>query len=768
MNTFKRLASLFLVWIMLLQMPVALAQDSAITAADIASISDLELESNEALAQELAPTKLPSVYEVLAYEMLPAEAFQPNFKEQEFLAETGNYKALMKPKLGHAQKTATVLQLFWEAEQKNVKQALGRTRRIVGDDTRADLETFVKGNLFKAINRTKSIFGEVALAGMLVESRDTIDVLQKRQNVVKQLVHDQALFDALDHTMDSVKVAEDSFLPFFLDARYGRQQMASQFYTSSTIESYREIPGLGEVLYHAAKPATDRLDKSPGALFAINVWDNINSPFSTIAWLTFAWPAWKALGQGLGAGRSAARRLVTSPLQQMRYGAAGFVSGLAALRAAPGNISALVPGSIAQFAGAHLPGAVATSAVGGIGILFGAIWLHRKVEGLRKGTEYIKDTPKTIGNFFKNWRATVATQKGLQEDLMTLARTLDEMEVVADLLEDQPGIVRAVPETQLIMRLFALKKDTNADHKKYKISEDVRELVSLLKTGTFKGESSFFSNSGRIFAANRLMFETRYFWVKIFQALGKLDAYLSAARLVKEFEAERVTYCFPEFVDASTPYLHLEEFWSPLVNAQTVVPNTITMGGSDAARNVILTGPNTGGKSTISKATALALVMAQSLGIAPARRAVLTPFSTIITYMDVSDDVQRGLSLFAAEVNRAKILLHAIMSMPREAFTFCIIDEMFRGTAPDQAEELSHWYAQQLGKLPSSMCIHATHYSGMIALESEGQGSYRNYKVEITKHADGSLERHYVLEPGWTRHNIAPDILKEQGLIGVQ
>jgi len=115
------------------------------------------------------------------------------------------------------------------------------------------------------------------------------------------------------------------------------------------------------------------------------------------------------------------------------------------------------------------------------------------------------------------------------------------------------------------------------------------------------------------------------------------------------------------------------------------------------------------------------------------------------------------------EVDRAKMLMAKLSSLSPEKRGFVVIDEAFKGTG-NEAEELSYWYAQQLGRFSNCMCLNATHYPKLTLLERETQGMYHNYKVEVTFDPQGKLVRPFKLERGYTLYNIAEHILIEQGL----
>ena len=145
----------------------------------------------------------------------------------------------------------------------------------------------------------------------------------------------------------------------------------------------------------------------------------------------------------------------------------------------------------------------------------------------------------------------------------------------------------------------------------------LKELLELLDSSTFAGQQpTIISLSGRVLAAHKLIEEVKDEIIPIMAAVGKLDVYVSTARLYKEFEGQRVGYCFPTYIEnAQTPYINATNFWNPFVSPNIAVANTIEFGSDQHPNNAILTGPNTGGKTTTIKGIEIALLLAQTLGM---------------------------------------------------------------------------------------------------------------------------------------------------------
>lgn len=294
---------------------------------------------------------------------------------------------------------------------------------------------------------------------------------------------------------------------------------------------------------------------------------------------------------------------------------------------------------------------------------------------------------------------------------------------------------------------------------------DIRQLFTLLTHPNFKEKPSFTSHKGRSLLCFKLMNENKNSFEDIFASIGEIDAYVSLAKLFKEHEQSAIKYCFVECVPSDKPMIEIKDFWNQFVDQKKIVLNSLSLGTSNTRGNIIITGPNTGGKSTVLKAVATNILMAQSFGIAPAREMKLTPFSKIASYMNIRDDIAAGNSLFKAQVLRAQELLEFVQSLDKNAFCFIIIDEMFNGTSPLEAEASAYSVAKNLGKHSNNMCLIATHFPLLTSLEKDTH-LFSNYSVQVEQSSDGSIVCPFKLKPGISHQHIALDILRAQGVNG--
>ena len=105
--------------------------------------------------------------------------------------------------------------------------------------------------------------------------------------------------------------------------------------------------------------------------------------------------------------------------------------------------------------------------------------------------------------------------------------------------------------------------------------------------------------------------------------------------------------------------------------------------------NILITGPNAAGKTTILKTTIFNILFSQQTGFGCYKSATLSPFDQIHCYINIPDT--SGLdSLFQAEARRRKNILDIIENTDTtinknnnsKARHFCVFDELYSGTNP--------------------------------------------------------------------------------------
>jgi hypothetical protein len=128
----------------------------------------------------------------------------------------------------------------------------------------------------------------------------------------------------------------------------------------------------------------------------------------------------------------------------------------------------------------------------------------------------------------------------------------------------------------------------------------------------------------------------------------------------------------------------------------------------DLHKNLVITGPNASGKTTILKTALINVIFSQQLGCGFYSSGNLVPFKYIHCYLNIPDTSGRD-SLFQAEARRCKDILDVIHDKENDTH-FCVFDELYSGTNPEEAVNSAYSFMKYLGKYEKINCILTTHF----------------------------------------------------------
>ena len=228
--------------------------------------------------------------------------------------------------------------------------------------------------------------------------------------------------------------------------------------------------------------------------------------------------------------------------------------------------------------------------------------------------------------------------------------------------------------------------------------------------------------------------------------MGQIDFLIAKARYARTIKGTK-----PTFKEDRTIYL--PNAFHPLLDKDTVVANTIEF--IDDVETVIITGPNTGGKTVTLKTLGLIIVMAQSgLLIPTLDGSQLSIFENV--YCDIGDEqsIEQSLSTFSSHMkNIVEILQDADQN------SLILFDELGAGTDPSEGAALAMSildYVRRLG----SLVMATTHYPELKAYSYNREG-VMNASVEFDVE---TLSPTYKLLMGVPGRSNAFDISKKLGL----
>jgi DNA mismatch repair protein MutS2 len=164
-------------------------------------------------------------------------------------------------------------------------------------------------------------------------------------------------------------------------------------------------------------------------------------------------------------------------------------------------------------------------------------------------------------------------------------------------------------------------------------------------------------------------------------ALAHLDSVFARARFAREFDCTS-----PEFSSGNS--LRLESVRNPVLEAtlrpqgRKAVPLALALGGDETV--MVVSGPNTGGKTVSLKTVGLAALSAQSAIPVAAETAELPIFDRVLADIGDEQSIAADLSTFSAHMLNLNAMLEAATDR-----SLILVDEMGTGTAPEEGAALA-------------------------------------------------------------------------------
>jgi DNA mismatch repair protein MutS2 len=280
---------------------------------------------------------------------------------------------------------------------------------------------------------------------------------------------------------------------------------------------------------------------------------------------------------------------------------------------------------------------------------------------MRRIRASITETRETIQKNLKQILRARNAEAG--EDYVTLRNDRFVIPVRAEHRRTIPGVVHGASATgqTVFMEPFETVESNN---QLVQLAEDeAAEILRILRELTEKLQMM----RGPLLAAA--------------ETIAELDGVFARARFARDFDA-----AMPEF--SATNELRLEGARHPVLEDKlrkenrTIVPMTLALGGEE--RVLVISGPNTGGKTVALKTTGMAALAAQSGIPVAAQRAILPLFDRVLVDIGDEQSIAADLSTFSAHMLNLKTMLES--ATPH---SLVLVDEMGTGTAPEEGAALA-------------------------------------------------------------------------------
>jgi len=200
---------------------------------------------------------------------------------------------------------------------------------------------------------------------------------------------------------------------------------------------------------------------------------------------------------------------------------------------------------------------------------------------------------------------------------------------------------------------------------------------------------------------------------------------------------------FASFTKKSTKFV--KQFYPPHHGEERVTNN------GDLEKNIVISSPNKSGKTTFLKTTTLNILFSQQFGCGFYKNAHINPYTHIHTYLNIPDTSSRD-SLFQAESRRCKEMIDVITThLPEDNYRhFCVFDELYSGTNPEEATKAGLAFIDYLAGFPHVEFILTTHYF-KICSTIKKHPCVQNYKMDVLVDEKGEFNYTYKLKKGISR-----------------
>ncbi|HJZ66247.1 MAG TPA: endonuclease MutS2 [Candidatus Acidoferrum sp.] len=165
------------------------------------------------------------------------------------------------------------------------------------------------------------------------------------------------------------------------------------------------------------------------------------------------------------------------------------------------------------------------------------------------------------------------------------------------------------------------------------------------------------------------------------ETIAELDSVFARARFARDFDA-----AIPEFSDGKA--LEFIALRHPVLEDKLrkenrpIVPMTLALGGDQKV--LVISGPNTGGKTVALKSTGLAALSAQCGIPVAAQEAILPLFDHVLVDIGDEQSIAADLSTFSSHMLNLRSILETATTG-----SLVLVDEMGTGTAPEEGAALA-------------------------------------------------------------------------------
>ena len=294
--------------------------------------------------------------------------------------------------------------------------------------------------------------------------------------------------------------------------------------------------------------------------------------------------------------------------------------------------------------------------------------------------------------------------KYLQENIVTMRNGRYVIPVKAEYRNEIKGLVHDTSSSGATLFIEPISVVEANNELKTLAAEEEREIERILAS-----LSADCGNACSIISIN-------------YHSITELAFYFACATLANQMRAE-----MPNIVDERR--IELKRARHPLIDRHKVVPIDVSIG--EGYNTLIITGPNTGGKTVTLKTLGLFVLMAQSgLQIPALESSTLGIFSEVLVDIGDEQSIEASLSTFSSHMVNVADILGRVSDR-----SLVLFDELGSGTDPIEGAALAISILEHTAKC-GALSAATTHYAELkvYALETPGvQNASCEFDIETLR-----------------------------------
>ena len=290
--------------------------------------------------------------------------------------------------------------------------------------------------------------------------------------------------------------------------------------------------------------------------------------------------------------------------------------------------------------------------------------LHRIRREIEKQKKSIQDS---LERFLRANRGTPGNPGVLQEEYITIRNERFVVPVIAGQRRKLPGVIHGASSTGQTLFLEPMETiDLNNELVRLQ-EEEMREVYRILRelTDRLRAYAEPIRDAAAILAALDLIFAKAKFGIDFDCAIPQFSRGFSLPDRRMQLENAR----HPLLMDVLRR------------SKRSAVPFSLTLGND--CRTLLISGPNTGGKTVTLKTVGVIALMAQAGLPVPCASAVLPVFEQVLADIGDLQSIEQSLSTFSAHVGRLRE-----MALDVTPDSLVLLDEIGSATDPEEGGAL--------------------------------------------------------------------------------